>query len=96
MIVGGPVRGSVSIPCPNPEPERVARVKVTDDGPGPVESNLDAVPRQENPFAAREQLDLVGIGTRHVIPLQIDTPYEYNRSSRLAWSVWNSALGKYD
>ena len=67
-----------------------------DDGPRPVESDLNAFSRQVNPLAVPVQLNVVGIGPGHVVPFQVHATDEYRSCDSLVGSVRDGTLGGYD
>ena len=74
------------------EPVRGAGIQFADDGSRPVERDLNAVSRQVGPLAVPVQLNVVGIGPGHIVPLQVHAPDEDRSPDRLIRSVQSAAL----
>ena len=82
--------------CAYTEPVRRAfRFQFADNGPRPVERDLNAVSRQISPLAVPVHLNVVGIGPGHFIPLQVYPTDEYRSSDRPVGSVRGATLGGY-
>lgn len=83
------------VPCANPKPERGGRIQAADETPRSVEGDLNVAVRQVDPLTIGEQLYLVGLSARDIVPLQVGTANEYGDSRRSVRRVRSTVLSRH-
>lgn len=76
LSVGGPVQGAMSIPVANPNPERNGGVQAASDRTRAVERDLNVACGQVGPLAVGEELHVVRVRARDIIPLEVNAADE--------------------